>query len=145
MLRHYFSDLVIRVINVIDLLKIASPLDSDQALSNADYDELFTQDKPILFGFHGYVQLVYSLTFQRTNHNMLVRGYQEEGTISTPFDVRVQNGLDRFHLVQDAIDLLPQLGTRGANVKQIMKDKLTEHTQYINQHGQDLPEVQEWK
>ena len=145
LLRHYFSDLVIRVINVIDLLKIASPLDSDQALSNADYDELFTQDKPILFGFHGYVQLVYSLTFQRTNHNMLVRGYQEEGTISTPFDMRVQNGLDRFHLVQDAIDLLPQLGTRGANVKQIMKDKLTEHTQYINQHGQDLPEVQEWK
>lgn len=106
---------------------------------------LFTRDKPILFAYHGYPSLIHELTYKRVNKDLHVRGYKEEGTITTPFDMRVQNDIDRFHLVIDAIKLIPALQNRGAAVVQEMKDKLVEHSQYIRQYGVDLPEVANWK
>jgi xylulose-5-phosphate/fructose-6-phosphate phosphoketolase len=107
---------------------------------------LFTRDKPIIFAFHGYPWLIHRLTYRRTNHrNLHVRGYKEEGTITTPFDMAVLNDLDRFHLVGDVIDRLPQLGPRAAYVKQALRDKLTGHRNYIRQYGEDLPEIRDWK
>jgi len=111
-----------------------------------DFDELFTKDKPVIFAFHAYPWLIHRLTYQRTNHdNIHVRGYKEEGTITTPFDMTVLNELDRFHLVMEAIDRLPQTGEPGIYLKQQLKDKLIEHKQYIDQYGQDLPEIRNWK
>jgi xylulose-5-phosphate/fructose-6-phosphate phosphoketolase len=106
---------------------------------------LFTTDTPILFAYHGYPSLIHELTYKRHNKNIHVRGYQEEGTITTPFDMRVQNEIDRFHLVMDAIKLVPSLGNRASALFQEMKDKLVEHSQYIRQYGVDMPEVAEWK
>jgi xylulose-5-phosphate/fructose-6-phosphate phosphoketolase len=115
-------------------------------MSDADFDGLFTRDKPVIFAFHGYPWLIHRLTYRRTNHsNIHVRGYKEEGTITTPFDMTVLNDMDRFHLVMDVIDRVPQAGEHGIYLKQQLKDKLVEHRQYINEHGQDMPEIRNWK
>ena len=136
----------IRFINVVDLFKLQPANEHPHGLTDAEYDILFTQDKPVIFAFHGYASLVHELTYRRHNNRLMhVRGYKEEGTITTPFDVRVQNEVDRFHLVQEAIKYLPQLGNRGAYLYQKMSDKLVEHKQFIHQYGEDLPEVAGWK
>ena len=144
-LHKYLPDLKIRVINVVDLMKLQPHSEHPHGLTDEDYDALFTRDKPIIFAFHGYPTLVHELTYRRHNRNLHVRGYKEEGTITTPFDMRVQNDIDRFDLVIDTIKRLPQLGNSGAYIIQEMQDKLVEHQQYITKYGVDLPEIQEWQ
>jgi xylulose-5-phosphate/fructose-6-phosphate phosphoketolase len=145
-LRQHFPELKIRVINVVDLMKLQPQSEHPHGLSDKDFDVLFTKDKPIIFAYHGYPWLIHRLTYRRTNHdNLHVRGYKEEGTTSTPFDMVVMNELDRFHLVADVIDRVPQLGPSAAYVKQAIRDKLIEHKHYTREHGEDLPEIREWK
>ena len=145
-LREHLPDLKIRVVNVVDLMRLQPSSEHPHGLSDRDFDELFTQDKPVIFAFHAYPWLIHRLTYRRTNHNNIhVRGYKEEGTITTPFDMTVLNELDRFHLVMDTIDRLPLMGDRGVLLKQQLATKLIEHRQYINEHGQDLPEIRNWK
>lgn len=146
MLRSHFPDLKIRVINVVDLMKLQPQSEHPHGLSDSEFDMLFTTDKPIIFAFHGYPTLIHRLTYRRTNHkNLHVRGYKEEGTTTTPFDMTVMNDLDRFHLAADVIDRVPSLGASGAYVKQAIRDKLIEHKRYIAEHGEDMPEIQNWK
>ena len=146
LLRTHLPELKVRVINIVDLMKLQPPSEHKHGLSDLDFDTLFTKDKPIVFAFHGYPWLIHRLTYRRTNHkNLHVRGYKEEGTTTTPFDMVVLNDMDRFHLVQDVIDRLPQLGARAAYAKQRIRDALIEHRQYINERGEDHPFVLSWR
>jgi xylulose-5-phosphate/fructose-6-phosphate phosphoketolase len=146
LLRQLFPELKVRVINVVNLMKLQPQSEHPHGLSDKDFDVLFTTDKPIIFAFHGYPTLIHRLTYRRTNHkNLHVRGYKEEGTTTTPFDMVVLNDLDRFHLVGDVIDRVPSLGSRAAYAKQFLRDKLLDHKTYIQKHGQDMPEIRNWK
>ena len=144
-LHTHLPDLKIRVVNVVDLMKLQSASEHPHGLSDKDYDAIFTKNKHIIFNYHGYPWLIHRLTYRRANTNLHVRGYVEEGTITTPFDLRVQNNIDRFHLVIDVIDRLPQLGSKGAYLKQQLKDKLIEHKLYVREYGKDMPEILNWK
>jgi xylulose-5-phosphate/fructose-6-phosphate phosphoketolase len=145
-LRQHFPELKIRVINVVDLMTLQSAGEHPHGLSDKDFDSLFTTDKPVIFAFHGYPWLIHRLTYRRTNHhNIHVRGYKEEGTTTTPFDMVVLNDLDRFHLVMDVIERVSKLADVGSHAKQLMRDKLLEHKLYIRRHGDDMPEIRDWK
>ncbi len=145
-LHEHLSNLKVRVVNVVDLMKLQPQSEHPHGLSDKDFDALFTTNKPVIFAFHAYPMLIHRLTYRRANHdNIHVRGYKEEGTITTPFDMTVLNNMDRFQLVMDAIDRLPQTGDAGASLKQQLKGKLVEHRRYINEHGQDMPEIRNWQ
>jgi xylulose-5-phosphate/fructose-6-phosphate phosphoketolase len=145
-LRQHFPGLKIRVVNVVDLMTLQPQSEHPHGLSDREFDNLFTADKPIIFVFHGYPWLIHRLTYRRTNHkNLHVRGYKEEGTTTTPFDMCVLNDLDRFHLVMDVIERVPQVTSIGAHTLQVMRDKLIDHKQYIVEHGEDMPEIKDWR
>jgi xylulose-5-phosphate/fructose-6-phosphate phosphoketolase len=145
LLRHHAPELKIRVVNVVDLMTLQPPSEHPHGISDRDFDALFTTDKPIIFAFHGYPWLIHRLTYRRAGHdNIHVRGYKEEGTTTTPFDMCVINDLDRFHLVGDVIDRVPKLGERAAYAKQEIRDKLIDHREYIRRYGDDMPEVKNW-
>ena len=146
LLREHLPDVKVRVVNVVDLMKLQPPTEHPNGLSDRDFDSLFTTDKPIIFAFHGYPWLIHRLTYRRTNHkNLHVRGYKEEGTTTTPFDMAVMNDLDRFHLVADIIDRIPLRGSRADYAKQAIRDKRVEHKLYIAEHGEDMPEISRWR
>ena len=146
LLRQHFPDIKLRVVNVVDLMTIQPSTEHPHGLSDREFDSIFTIDKPVIFAYHGYPWLIHRLTYRRTNHdNFHVRGYKEEGTTTTPFDMTVLNDLDRFHLAGDVVDRVPRLQRVGAHFKQFLRNKLVEHKQYICEHGDDLPEVRDWK
>ena len=145
LLRQSFPDLKIRVVNVVDLMTLQPSTEHPHGLTDKDYDALFTSDRPIIFAFHGYPWLIHRLTYRRKNQNLHVRGYKEEGTTTTPFDMCVMNDIDRFHLAIDVIDRLPRLAAIGGHVRQMLRDKLVTHKLYIHQYGDDMPEIKEWK
>jgi xylulose-5-phosphate/fructose-6-phosphate phosphoketolase len=146
LIRRHLPEIKVRVINVVNLMKLQPESEHPHGLSDKEFDVLFTKDRPIVFAFHGYPWLIHRLTYRRTNHkNMHVRGYKEEGTTTTPFDMCVLNDLDRFHLVGDVIDRVPQLGSRAAYAKQAIRDALIEHKEYIAEHGEDHPKILGWK
>jgi xylulose-5-phosphate/fructose-6-phosphate phosphoketolase len=145
LLRGYFPELKVRVVNVVDLMKLQPSSEHPHGLPDDEFDSLFTRDRPIVFAFHGYPWLIHRLTYRRTNHrNLHVRGYKEEGTVTTPFDMCVRNDLDRYHLVLDVIDRVPGLADRAAYVRQELRDKLIDHDEYIREHGDDPPEIRDW-
>ena len=145
-LHEHVPDLKIRVVNIVNLMKLQPRNEHPHGLSDKEFDIIFTTDKPVIFAFHGYPWLIHRLTYRRTNHkNLHVRGYKEEGTTTTPFDMVVLNDLDRFNLVSDVIDRVPKLGYHAAYIKQHVRDKLIEHKEYIIKHGQDIPEIRNWK
>jgi xylulose-5-phosphate/fructose-6-phosphate phosphoketolase len=145
LLRRHIPELKIRVVNVVDLMTLQPQTEHPHGLSDRDFDSLFTTSRPIIFAYHGYPWLIHRLTYRRNNHeNLHVRGYKEEGTTTTPFDMTVLNDLDRFHLVMDVVDRVPKLGSKGVYLKQLMREKLTEHKQYIVQYGDDMPEIRDW-
>ena len=134
------------MVNVVDLIRLEPQSEHPHGLSDVDFDELFTKDKPVIFAFHAYPWLIHRLTYRRTNHdNFHVRGYKEEGTITTPFDMTVLNEMDRFHLVMDVIDRLSHTSEKGIYLKQQLKDKLVEHKEYIDKNGEDMPEIWNWE
>ncbi len=146
LLRQHFPELKIRVVNVVDLMTLQPRSEHPHGLSDKDFDIIFTPGKPTIFAFHGYPWLIHRLTYRRTNHAHLhVRGYKEEGTTTTPFDMVVRNDLDRFHLAEDVIDRVPKLGSRAAYARQFIRDKLLDHKNYIHRYGQDMPEIRNWK
>jgi xylulose-5-phosphate/fructose-6-phosphate phosphoketolase len=145
LLHHSLPDLRVRVVNVVDLMRLQPEVEHPHGLSDAEYDAIFTTDRPVIFAYHGYPWLIHRLTYRRHGHDQLhVRGYKEEGTTTTPFDMVVRNDMDRFHLVMDVIDRVPGLARRAAGVRQHMVDKRTEHHDYIRRTGEDLPEVRDW-
>jgi xylulose-5-phosphate/fructose-6-phosphate phosphoketolase len=146
LLRQHLPQLKIRVVNVVDLMTLQPHEEHPHGLKDRDFDAIFTTDKPIIFAHHGYPWLIHRLTYRRTNHdNIHVRGYKEEGTTTTPFDMVVRNDLDRFHLAMDVIDRLPQLGYTAAYAKQAFRDRLIDHKAYIELRGEDMPEIVEWR
>jgi xylulose-5-phosphate/fructose-6-phosphate phosphoketolase len=146
LLRQHFPDIRIRFVNVVDLMTLQPSSEHPHGLTDRDFDSLFTVDKPIIFAYHGYPTLIHRLTYRRTNHdNLHVRGYKEEGTTTTPFDMAVQNDLDRFHLAGDVVDRVPRLQRVGAHFKQWLRNKLVDHKQYVDDRGDDMPEIKNWK
>jgi xylulose-5-phosphate/fructose-6-phosphate phosphoketolase len=146
LLRREFPDLRIRVINVVDLMTLQPSSEHPHGLSDPDFDSMFGTGTPIIFAYHGYPWLIHRLTYRRTGHgNLHVRGYKEEGTTTTPFDMTVLNDLDRYHLAGDVVDRVPVLQRRGAHFKQFLRNRLLEHKQHVREHGDDLPEVKNWQ
>ena len=146
LLRRHFPDIKVRVVNIVDLMTIQPSSEHPHGLSDREFDSIFTVDKPVIFAYHGYPWLIHRLTYRRTNHdNFHVRGYKEEGTTTTPFDMTVLNDLDRFHLAGDVVDRVPRLQRVGGHFKQFLRNKLVEHKQYICEHGDDLPKIRDWK
>ena len=144
-LRQLAPELLVRVVNVVDLMRLQPESEHPHGLSDKDFDALFTTDKPIIFAFHGYPWLIHRLTYRRANHkNLHVRGYKEEGTTTTPFDMTVLNDMDRFHLVYDVAERVPKLAPRAAHIRQAMQNKRIEHKEYVRRHGDDMPEIKDW-
>jgi len=146
LLRQHFPDVKIRVVNAVDLMTLQPSSEHPHGLSDREFDSMFTTDKPIIFAYHGYPWLIHRLTYRRRNHvNLHVRGYKEEGTTTTPFDMAELNDLDRFHLAGDVVDRVPRLARIGAHFKQHLRNKLLEHKEHIYRHGDDMPEIRDWK
>jgi len=146
LLREALPDLKVRFVNVVDLMRLQHEREHPHGLSDTDFDALFTRDKPVIFAYHGYPWLIHRLTYKRANHaNLHVRGYKEEGTTTTPFDMTVMNQLDRFNLAMDVIDRVPRLGAIGGQLREALKNRLIEHRLYIRTHGEDQAEVRDWE
>jgi xylulose-5-phosphate/fructose-6-phosphate phosphoketolase len=144
-LREHLPNLRVRFVNVVDLMRLQPQIEHPHGLPDAEFDALFTEDRPVIFAYHGYPSLIHELTYRRGNHaQMHVRGYREEGTTTTPFDMVMLNNMDRFHLVLDVIDRVPGLGPRAAHVRQLMVDERLRHRAYTREHGDDSPDVRDW-